>query len=68
MGWPKTRTGKIVLWASIVYGAFWLAFSLSSGLNAAVLAVPYLGTALNVFFAFYVAAVLFWGLTWLLRN
>jgi hypothetical protein len=37
-------------------------------LESAVLDVPYLGTALNAFFALYIAALMLWGLMGVLRN
>jgi hypothetical protein len=68
LSWPKTRLGRVVLVVSVVYAAFWLAFSIAPEFKATVLSIPYLGPALNAFFALYVAVLLLWLLWWALWN
>jgi hypothetical protein len=68
LSWPKTRMGRVVLAVSLVYVVFWIAYSIAPGLEAMVLSIPYLGPALNAFFALYIAVLLLWLARWALEN
>lgn len=58
---PSSRSGQIVVLATIAYSGLWALYLLVPDFKVGLLATPYLGRAIELFTGLSVAVVMIWG-------